>query len=190
MIARRGKGAFCRELLKTGLVVLATGPFGTDGDVVDHQLENDFGGTSPTSVNEHRAKERFERIGEDRLLVAASRLVLAPTKQHLWANADSTCDVGQRGCVDDRGTQFGQLPLGEVIVNVIDVLGDCQPENGVAKELEPLIRLGGIRLCAVAPMSQSQLQQCGVSELMPDRSGQFLGVGRLVQESAPTWLNT
>lgn len=106
------------------------------------------------------------------------------------ANADAASDDRQRGGVDHRRTQLGQLALGKIVVGAVDVFGDSQPEHGIAKELEPLIRLGCVRLCAIAPVGQCQLQKCGVSELMPDGSGQFLGVGRLVQESAPTWLNT
>ena len=72
----------------------------------------------------------------------------------------------------------------------MDVFGDGQAEHGVAEELEPLVGLGRVGFGAVAPVSQGQLQQRKVCELVPDGSGELLGVSRLVQESAPTWLKT
>lgn len=186
MVARRMEGTLGSKLLEASFVVLTPGPFRTDRDVVDHEIEHDFGRSCPSSINKDGAENCFERVSKDRFFIAAARLVLAPAEQHLRSYADATSHHCKRCGVDDRGSEFGQLPLGQVGINVVDVFGDRQPEYGVAKELEPFIRLGCIRLCAIAPMSESQLQKCGVSELVPDCSSQFLGVGRLVQESAPT----
>jgi hypothetical protein len=70
------------------------------------------------------------------------------------------------------------------------VLGDREPEHGITKELEPFVRLGRIGLGAVAPVCECELEQRRVGELVPKAAGEFAGVGSLVQESAPTWLNT
>lgn len=186
MVARRVEGTLGSKLLEASLVVLPPGPFRTDCDVVDHEIEHDFGRSCPSGINKDSAENCFERISKDRLFIATAGLVLASAEQHLWSYTDATGHHCKRCGVDDRGSELGQLALGQLGIDVVDVFSDRQPEYGVAKELEPFIRLGCIRLCAIAPMSERQLQKCGVSELVPDCSSQFLGVGRLVQESAPT----
>lgn len=190
LVARWGEGAFGSELLQAGLVVLAARPLGANRDVVDHQIKNDFGGPLPACIDEHRTEDGFQCVGENGLFVASSRLVLTAAKKHLCPDPDATGDDSERGGVDHRCSELCELPLGEIVVGGIDVFGDCEAEHGIAKELEPLVRLGCIRLCTVAAVCQRQLQKCGISELVPDGSSQFLGVGRFVQESAPTWLNT
>ena len=80
------------------------------------------------------------------------------------------------------------MAFGEVSIDAEDVLGDCQAEDGVTEDLEPFVRLGCVRLGTVAAMGERQLKQRLIGELVPQVSGQIVGVGRLVQESAPTWL--
>lgn len=154
VVTRRRQGALSGEFLQSGFVVLAPGAFSADGDVVDHEVENDFSSPGPAGVDEDGSEDCFEGVSEDRFLVAATRLIFATAKQHLGAYPNATSN-NSKGCgIDDRGSQLGQLALGEIGVHGVDVFGDGQPENSVAKELEPFVRLGCIRLCAIAPMGQ------------------------------------
>ena len=180
----------CRQLLEARLVVLATGALGADTDVVEQQTEDNLCRSLPPGINEHCAEDRFEGIGKNRLLVTPTRLVFTAAEQELRPDADAAGNLGQRRRVDHRCPQLGQLALGQVVVHAEDVLGDGQPEYGVAKKLEPFVRLGCVRLGAMTAVGQCELEQCGISELIPEIAGQIVGVGRLVQESAPTWLKT
>lgn len=142
----------------------------------------------PTGIDEDGSEERLERVGKDRFLVASARLILPSPEKELWADADSASHLGESRCVHHRCPQLGQLAFCEVAVDAEDVLGDCQAENGVTKELEPFVRLGCVRLGTVTAMRERQLEQRMIGELVPQVSGQIVGVGRLFQESAPTWL--
>lgn len=190
VVGRRLERTLGGEFLEPGLVVLATGSLGSGGDVVDHEVEDHFGRSVPAGVDEDGTEDGFECVGEDGLFVPPAGLVFTPAEEQLGSDTDASSHDRKGGGVDHRRPQLGQLTFGQVVVGAVDVFGDGQAEYGIAKELEPFIRLGCVGLRTVASVGERQLQQCGVSELVPDGSGQFLGVGRLVQESAPTWLKT
>lgn len=188
VVARRAQRLLCRELLKASFVVLSPRALGAAGDVFNQEVEDDLRCSTPASVDEHGAEDRLEGISENRFFVAAARLIFATTQQHLRTNTNASSDVCEGRGIHHRRSQLRQLTLGQIVVHPVDVFGHGQPEYRIAKKLEPFIRLGGIRFRAVASMCQRKLQQRRVGELVPDRSGQLLGVGRLVQDSAPTWL--
>ena len=82
------------------------------------------------------------------------------------------------------------MPLGKILVDAEDVLGDSEAENSIAEELEPFVRLGRLGLSAMTPVGESELEQRRIGELVSQIAGEIVGVGRLVQESTPTWLKT
>lgn len=190
VVVRRRQCLLRNKLLQPGLVVLATRSFGTEADVFEQKGEHDLGRALPAGIDEHRSEDGFESVGQYRFLVATAGVVLASTEQQLGADTDPASDLGEGRRVDHRRSEFGQFALREIPIDLEDVLRDSEAENGIAEELEPFVRLGRIGLGAMAPVRESELEQRRVGELIPKIPGEIVGVCRLVQESAPTWLNT
>ena len=110
----------------------------------------------------HRADQRLERVGEDRVLLAAAGGLLAAAQQQVRADAalaQPPGDPGQRGHVDHGGTQLGQLALGEVGLAAVELVGDDQPEHRVAQELQALVGRQAAVLVREGPVGQRQPEQ-------------------------------
>lgn len=185
-IGRRAEAALGCEFLESRLVVLPSGPLGTEGDVVDHQIQHELLGRLPAGVDENGTEKSLQRVGQDRFFLAAAGLILALAEQQMVTDVDSSADVSERRGVDDRSPQFGELPLGKVGVVVVDEVGDSQPENGVAQELEALIRFGDVILGAIAPMCEREDEKRRVLELVAESFGEFDRAVLVVQDWAPT----
>ncbi len=190
LVVRRRERLLSSELLESGLVVLAARTFSAESDVVEQKTEHDLGRALPAGVDEHCSEDCFEGVGQDRFLVTTARLILASTEQQLRANTDPASDLGQRCGVHDRRSELRQLTFRQISVDAEDVLGDSESENSITKELEPFVRLGCIGLGAVTPVGERELEQSGIGELVSQVAGEIVRVGRLVQESAPTWPKT
>ena len=75
-------------------------------------------------------------------LSASAGILLTLAQQQVGAKpviSQVATDIGQRMGVDDAGPQLGQIPLGPVGMPVVELLGDRQPEHGVAEELQALV---------------------------------------------------
>ena len=73
--------------------------------------------------------------------------------------AEPPGDAGQRRHVDDRGTQLGQLPLGEVRLAAVELVGDDEAEHRVAEELQALVGRQPAVLVGEGPVGQRQPEQ-------------------------------
>ena len=135
------------QLLQPGLVVLAPGTGRGLGDALAQQAHHQSPRPVPAAVEVDRADDGLHRVGEDRRLLAAARLVLPFAQQHRRPQMQLGRQLGQHPGVDDRGAHLRQLPLGQQGVGAKDVIGDDQPEHGVAEELETFVRVraGGLR---------------------------------------------
>ena len=131
-----------------------------------------------------RADQRLERVGEDRVLVAAAGGLLAAAEQQVRADAavaEPAGDAGQRGHVDHGGTQLGQLALGEVGLAAVELVGDDQAEHRVAQELQALVGGQAAVLVRERPVGQRQAEQAvgqGDAEGVVQPGGRPLGVRR------------
>src|SRR3954464_3673323 len=66
LVARQVVHALGRQLLETGLVVLAARPGGRLGDAVFQQPQYEVVGRAPSAVEVHGADDRLHGVGEDR----------------------------------------------------------------------------------------------------------------------------
>jgi len=79
-------------------------------------------------------------------------------------------DLGEDLGVHDRGSQLGELALGEVGELVVHVDGDDEAEDGVAEELEALVRARDGMLRAVGAVDQGRVEASRIVELASERS--------------------
>ena len=114
-------------------------------------------------VEEHRAVDRLERVGEDRgpcrALVARGALV---EPQEL-GDAEVARDRGERFLADQAGADARQLAFGQLRDGAEQQLGDRAAEHAVAEELEPLV----VRR-AEAAVRQRLREQRGILEAVAD----------------------
>jgi hypothetical protein len=78
--------------------------------------EHEAPGDLPAAVDVDRADHGLEAVGEDRLLGSAARQLLTPAEPQLAAEVDLAGDRGERRGAHDRGTDLGQLALGDARV--------------------------------------------------------------------------
>jgi hypothetical protein len=118
--------------------------------------------TGQPAAEVDRADQRLEGVGEDGVLLPAARDLLTATQQKVRADpavAQPPSDPGQRGHVHDRGTQLGQLALGEVRLAAVQLIGDDQAEHRVAQELQALVGRQAAVLVGEGPVGQRQPEQ-------------------------------
>src|SRR5215470_16667021 len=100
------------ELLQRGLPVQARAEPGRPRDDRVEQAGPQTPGLVQAAVDVHRADHGFERVSQDRGLVAAAGDLLAAAEPDVGAQAELACHLGQRAHLDHRGAELGQLPLG------------------------------------------------------------------------------
>jgi len=115
-------------------------------------------GLGQAAVDVHRADHRLEGVGQDRGLVPAAGDLLAPAEPDVVAQAELARHLGERAHLDHRGTELGQLSLGQVRVAAEQGVGHDQAENRVAEELEPLVGGRIVVLVGVGAMRQRALE--------------------------------
>ena len=130
--------------------------------------QDELAGGVPSTVEVDGGDHGLHRVGEDRRLVAAAGRVLALAEQQARAEPELGRDLGEHLGVDDRGAQLGELAFGQLGVLGEHVVGDDDPEHGVAEELEPLVRHVLGVLGAARPVRERPSDQLGVAELEPE----------------------
>ena len=118
------------------------------------------------AVEEDRAEQRLERVGEDRRPLGAAAPALALAEAQRRAERELRARAVQRVAVDQvaRAGATGRPPAGRGKRGV-ELGGDDAVEHGVADELEPLV-VGG----AVAAVGQRLREQRGSRNAWPRRS--------------------
>src|SRR5579884_830292 len=157
------------ELLEPGLVVLPAGAFGGGGDPLAEQAHHELVGGVPPAVEIGGGQHRLHGVGQDRGLLPAAGQTLALAEEHERAELDLGGQLGEDAGVDHRRPHLGQLALREVREGAVDVVGDDQAEDGVAQELQPLVRLERRVLGAERPVGQGAGQQLPVLEGSPQQ---------------------
>ena len=113
------------------------------------------------AVDVHRADDGLEGVGQDRGLVPAAGHLLAAAEPHVGAEVELAGHPGQGPHLDYRGPQLGQLPFGQVRVVAEQGVGHDQAEDGVAEELQPLVRRGVVVLVGEGAVGQSTFERRG-----------------------------
>src|ERR1700728_3657279 len=160
------------ELLEPALVIEDVGLVGHDADAVTEEAQHQHAGGSPPGVEVDGADHGLERVRQDRGLGPTAGGLLTPAERQHRAHLEFVGDLGQHPGVDDGRAHLGQLPLGEVRVGAVAVLGHDQPEHGVAQELEPLVGRRAVLLAAPAAVAEGLHEERGIPEGMAQAPGQ------------------
>ena len=167
-VHRRREAVVRRNLLELSLVITAPRPLGRLLDALversDHEITNRIG----AAVEIQGAEHRLDRVREDRGLVSSTRCILAFAESQFGADPELAANVGQGRCRNHGGPGLGQLPLGEVRVPIEEVIGDDEPEHGVAEEFESLVGLVTGMFGAPRAVGQRVQQPCGLNELVAE----------------------
>src|SRR4029079_19045741 len=96
-----------------------------------HQVARD----AESLIEVNRRDDRFERIGEDRLLPATTRRVLALAEEERRPEVELERQLREHPRVDDSGAHFRELSFGKPGDILEDVVRDDETEDGVSEEL-------------------------------------------------------
>src|SRR6266511_1626555 len=159
-----------RQLLEARLVVVATRAGCALDDAGLEQPQHELARRVPPAVEVDGRDHGLHGVGEDRRLVAAARRGLALAEQQRRAQVRLARHLGDHLTVDDRGAQLRQLALGHIRVLGEHVVGDDEAEDGIAEELEPLVRQRVGVLRAVGAVGERAVDQRRVAELEPEHA--------------------
>jgi hypothetical protein len=116
------------------------------------------------SIEVHRPQHGLERVGQDAALVATSAHLLAAAEQHEPPEPEVPRRVGEGAHVDDRRTQLRELALGHLGELAEGHVGDDDPQDRVAEELEALVVRGQLVLERVRAVGEREPPQRRVAE--------------------------
>ena len=102
------------QLLELRLVVLATWLFGRLDDSGMGVAEDDLPGPLPAAIDVDGAEQRFQGIGEDRLLRPPPDWSSPLPRRSSAPTSSCPTEVGQGRGVDDRSSKLCQLALGKI----------------------------------------------------------------------------
>jgi hypothetical protein len=155
-------------LLQPGLEVVE--PLELDGlDPLGEQALDDLDRRDEPTVEVDRREDRLERVGEDRWLGAAARLLLALAEHHPLADAELAGDLAQAGLAHDLGAGHAELAFPELRIPRHQLVAHDQVEDRVAQELEPLIvEMLPLFFVGNARVSEGLSQETGITKLIPD----------------------
>ncbi len=88
--------------------------------------------------------DRFEGVGEESGLFAASALLFAPAEEEERTEVDAGGDLAEVAAADERGAEAGELALARGWEAAEEGLGDGETEDSVSDELELLVVGGGV----------------------------------------------
>src|SRR5262245_9070781 len=165
------------ELLQDRLVVAVPLPSHVCLHPRREQPLDQRAGDVETEVQIDRTENRLEGVGQDARLVSAARPLFPLAEQHDGGQVELPCYVRERGPVDDRRAELRELPLGHLGVGPVGEVGDDQPEDRVAQELQTLVRDGQIVLERERSVGQRGLAQLRVAERHPERAVEGLEPG-------------
>ena len=175
-----GKGACVDDLLEPVLGTLQ----GVGGDRPlqlggEEALEPDAGGLQPEGQVD-RADQCLERARQNgRSPPRPDPLRPLPELQGA-PQADAPGDPGKPGGADDRSPASGELALVGVGIAVVERLRDDQVDDGVAEELQPLVRLDALLglLVGEAAVDERASDEGGIGDGEAEAPDQCGGVGR------------
>ncbi len=127
--------------------------------------QHEVAGGGETAVEVDGRDERFERVGEDRLLRATARPSSPLPSSRYSPSPISWRDLGEHACIDHAGAHLGELTFGQLGEVLEHVVGDDEPEHRVAEELQALVRRELVVLRAPRPVRERAEQDDSVGEL-------------------------
>ena len=92
-----------------------------------------------TGVEEDRAEERLERVGEQRFQAASAPARDALAEVQVAAEVELLRELRKRVGVDHRRPRLGQLAFARSGVVLVQILGGDELQDGIAQVLESLV---------------------------------------------------
>jgi hypothetical protein len=92
-----------------------------------------------SAIKVNGGNQRLARVGEQRLLAPAAGLFLAAAENHVLPEVEPLGELGKRRRRHQHRFDFRFLPFGGVRKAPAQPVGDHQPEDRVAKELERFV---------------------------------------------------
>src|SRR5207253_10405091 len=159
-----------QQLLQLGLGVLRR-PLGIElREPLVEDAQHGGARRRVATVEEYRAEERLQRVGEDRGARLRGRHQLAFAQAQQRRQAELARQLGERLGAHQARAQPRELSLGQRGVAAVELLGDGAAEHAVAQEFEPFVVQR-----AVAAVRQRLLEQLGFREAVAERALQVRG---------------
>ncbi len=131
--------SLCQDLLKAGLKIQPARRSGPVGNDRNQKLQHQLGRRLITTIEVYRTQQCLDNIGEDRILVPTPGSLFALAKEYQLADTQLPGHGRQGLLVHDRSSYLRHLAFCKVLVRVVEMTSDCQLENGITKELQPLV---------------------------------------------------
>lgn len=179
VVGRLG-GVGLEHLLKLALRVLGVGRGRQRFDLRLEASQHEFAGSLETGVDEDRAEERFEGVGECGGPLASAVEGFAAAEEEVAAQVEAAALFGEEAAVDQSGAGLGEIALTEIGEAVVELAGEDQLENRVAEEFEPLVVLNAVTLfVSHRGVGEGELEEFGVPEpdAEPGLQGRPIGCG-------------
>ena len=133
-----------QDFLQLGLRVLA-GPVGIETvDALAEGGEHGFARGVVAAVEEYRAEERFQRVGEDRGARLGVRGELAFAELQLIGHAELAGHLRERLFAHEARAQARELALGKLRKARVELGCDGAAEYAVAEEFQPFVVLRAV----------------------------------------------
>ena len=166
-VDRQRLEALLRDFLQPALVVLGRAHFRRVRPAFPEKPKNQRLGGQKPAVQENRAENGLQRVGQERVALPAALGFLALAEQQVLVQAQGAGRVGQAFFLDQAGPDSGHLPLGGLRKAPVDLLADAQLQHGVAEELQPLVVLAGVfSLIGVRTMDQRAAQELDLRKVI------------------------
>ena len=109
------------------------------------------------------ADQRLHGVREDGGLVFALGELFALSEVDVVTKTDAAADAREGPGADDGGTALGQVPFGQRGVVTVQRVGDREPQNGVAQELEPFVGGNAAVFVGVGTVCERKTKRPGVN---------------------------
>ena len=174
-VFRQRQAARLQPLLERGLAVLGLNlVLGfQQASFAEYRALDDAPGRGQAAIQKHGAHDRFEGIGQQALLVATARPVLALAKAQARPDPKRPGGLGQLPGLHEMRFQGSQVPFRRLWESAVQSLADDHAQRRVAEELETLVRARPAR--DERAMRQGQFQQRRIPERVAQAAGQSLG---------------
>src|SRR6266516_1828894 len=127
------------QLLQLPFGILQVKDLDQLADGVAKATQNELSGRVVTAVEEDRAQQRFQRVGQRRRTLACAAGFFAATEDEMLADAEAAGFGGKRAAVDHLSAGFGQGSFAEAGKFFVELAGQDQAEHGVAEKFQALV---------------------------------------------------
>jgi hypothetical protein len=170
-VLRQRQAPSLRQLLERGLEVAEQQvPLVDADDLVGEGALDHLARGVDAAVEEDRRDDRLEQVGEQRVLLPPSGLLLADTQEDGIPHLEQARSRRQARRADQVGAHLRERSLVELREVAEEQVADDEPEHGIAQELERLVVPDGgvLGLVRVRLVRQCPAEQVGPLEAVAE----------------------